>query len=91
MMPKAKIRYANSPAIGRKRLGGRLRTVDVGLAGSMQRRGCGQHDRQRDEVAERHADPGIQPNTLESRRSLFGRLGELFAPRLFALVFGFLR
>jgi hypothetical protein len=41
-------------------------------------------------IAERHANPGIHTNPFEGRSSLLGRLGELLAAWLLALVFGFL-
>jgi hypothetical protein len=48
------------------------------------------HDRQRQEIAERHANPGIHTDPFEDRRSLLGRLGELLAAWLLALACGFL-
>jgi hypothetical protein len=81
---------AKEPIDGPQRLGRHLRTVDVSLAGDMERRAGHQHDRQRHEIAERHANPGIHTNPFEGGRSLLGRLGELLATWLLALVFGFL-
>jgi hypothetical protein len=73
-----------------QRLGRHLRTVYVSLPPTWSVAWAVSHDRQCQEIAERHANPGIHTNPFEGRSSLLGRLGELLAAWLLALVFGFL-
>jgi hypothetical protein len=69
-MPAANTTNANSPAIGRKRLGGLRGALDVVHAVDVQRRGAREDDEEGDDVRRAHAQVGIDVDAMQLRGRL---------------------